>query len=202
MTKTTDEDARDPINGGSRLRRLIPITRHDYWAAVMFLLAVLQLLLLRGLSIGAMLLFLFPPTAAFLFHAYADRKGSRVVASVFLTLIGIGVTVARVDWLFPEMGGVDARLPREADRILTWYTSVYLLFVFGLLPLFLFIRSLVDHHRKRPAQFSRPTCVLGLIAALLMAPILPVVCIGLLTGRPDEPPRKDAGQKLQERRFA
>ena len=155
----------------------------DYWTAAMFLAAVIRLFIIKGLDPRTLLLFLVPPLIALANKAFSDRLSTRVLGAVFLTLIGFGVALGRVRSLFPNLCGVDPELSATDNRILTWYAIVYVLYLFSVVPLVLFIRGLIDHRRKRKAEFTKFTCILGLIAELIVGPGMFAVCattLGLL----------------------
>ncbi len=143
----------------------------DYWLLGMFLLAVAQLLFVRGLDQGTLIVFLLPPSMAMVARAASPRRSTRVFAALFLTAVDLGEVVA----LFPSWSlrfQHDSRLSPHANAVLGWYLLMYLLFVFCLFPPFLFGRGLVDKHRGCKDGFSRFTCILGLIAWLIMAPTM------------------------------
>ena len=100
----------------------------NLWIACSFLFVVAQFAFLRGLDVRQLLLFVVPVVVAV---AIAQQdpatRGSRI-AQVFILLISIGMFVAEIPWLFPNLGGVDPKLPRGIDRALAWYVTVYLLF--------------------------------------------------------------------------
>ena len=155
---------------------LKPKSLLDYWTIAAFLVAVIQLFLLRGLDVRILLLFLVPPFIAFVYRHASDRPSTRAVAAVSRTLFAAGVTLSMTKDVFPELGGVDPDLSAKHDRILAWYVIVYLMYVGAVLPLVLFIRALVDHRRKRKAEFSKTTCILGLIMCLIFAPAMLAIC--------------------------
>lgn len=160
--------------------RLRPTSLLDYWTIAAFVAAVLGLMRLRGVDFGTLILFLAPPTAALFWRQHSTRQSTRVLCVLFLSLIDVGVALADVEALLPNLGGVDRALSPTHDRILTWYVLVYLLFLTLALPLVLFARGLLDHHSGRPAQFSKPTCVLGLFACLVVGPSMMAVSAATL----------------------
>ena len=171
----------DPVQPVHRTwASLKPSSLLDWWTIAVFLAAIAQLFLIRSLDIRILLLFLLPPLLAFAFKHSSERHSSRLVAALFLTSVSMGEILAHLPSLFPELGGVDSRLAPEQDRMLAWYVAVYLLYALMVLPLFLFIRGLIDHRRQRVAQFSRFTCVLGVLACLVVAPGLISVCCRFL----------------------
>ncbi|MCE5325320.1 MAG: hypothetical protein LLG01_02785 [Planctomycetaceae bacterium] len=155
-----------------RLHDLDPMDLLMAWDMAVFLAAVVQLVSLRG-TLVAFIPYLFPPAFATLIGARTTRPSSAIVSALFMALIAAGILIARVDWLFPHMVQTDDRLSSTANRILSWYGMVFISFAMGILPAFLFIRGLVDRYRGKKAQFTRFTCILGLIATLLSAAFLP-----------------------------
>ena len=154
------------------LQKFKPTSILDYWTVLAYLLAVGTLISLRGLDLDTLFFFLFPPTFAYIHKNLSDRYSTRLMSALFLSLVGAGVTLASKNHLFPNLGGVDKGLSAEHNRILAWYAAVYLLYVFNVLPVVLFGRGLIDHVRRKPTQFSVFTCVLGLIAALFVGPLM------------------------------
>ena len=139
------------------------------WAGVKALImAALNLALLRGVDRGFLILFGLPPCFAAAHTGFSATRGERRVAWAFLVAIGVGAFVSQLPALLPKLGGVDRRLAPEHDRMLTWYAAVYLVFLTGVLPAFLFIRALRKHRVGEPAGFSRFTCYLGLFTVGLM----------------------------------
>lgn len=135
--------------------------RHTLIALVV---GVVHLILLRGPGIAVFLLFGLPPLVAL---ALFDR--SRLVAA-FLALIFAGTLIAPFPKILPAMGGVDRRLPVEADRLLTWYFAVYIFFFLGLIPIVAFVSQLRRHRHNEPALLSRFTCRFGVLTWLLVLP--------------------------------
>lgn len=162
-------------------RRLRPKSVLDYWVIAAFLTAVVRLFLLKGFHLGILMVFLLPPSFALLVKDASPRRSSRLAALVFLNLVALGVAIAPVEELFPRLGGVVENIPREDNRILAWYLCVYSITLFLLLPVFLFVRAIIDRRRGRPAEFSRFTCYLGLFAVLIAGPVtLVVLCCRIL----------------------
>jgi len=158
------------------------LARHTiYEGVVALLVAVVHLILLRGVSVGLLLLFVVPPLAAFLLLHRTTAKGARRLALAFLLLVALGALVAPFPAILPKLGGVDQRLPPESDRLLTWYAVVYLLFFVGILPTYFLMANLRRHWRGEPAAVSRFTCYLGLLPLALLWPVLPVL-LGALLG--------------------
>ncbi len=138
------------------------------WTALSLFAIASQLVALRGLEIGQLLLFVVPVLIALAVSGQeSPTRGSRL-AKLFLGLIAFGLVIAKIPWLFPNLGGVDANLPRETDRALTWYCTVYLLFFFTIVPFHLFTTSLSGHKRNQPVMFSKFTCWLGIFTASIL----------------------------------
>lgn len=152
--------------------RLKVTTALNYWTAAVFIAAVLRLFFLHGLDLRVFGLFLIPPVVALLMERVSIRLSTRVLAASFLTLVNIGVALAPVDRLFPNLGGVHPGLSPENDRILTWYCVVYLMYFFLVMPLVFFTRGLADHFAGRKADLSVFTCALGLGACLFVGPLM------------------------------
>ena len=150
------------------------------WVIQALLVAVLQLILLRGVSGGLVALFLVPPLLALAACQSPAGTIRRRLGTAFLVLVGIGVAVSRLPALLPGLGGVDRGLPRVQDRLLTWYSVVYIVFLIGVVPAVLFTRSLAARRRGEAAPFSRPTCYLGIAAMCILWPAVVPVLGGLL----------------------
>ncbi|HEV3237020.1 MAG TPA: hypothetical protein VGZ25_08530, partial [Gemmataceae bacterium] len=102
---------------------------------IALLVAVVSLVLLRGLSLGLVLMFGLPPTvAAFLTQANVSRAG-RWIAWSFLAMVGLGSIVARVQPLFPKLGGFAPQLDPWHDRMLSWYAAVYVVWFASVVPI-------------------------------------------------------------------
>jgi hypothetical protein len=152
------------------------ISRHlALHGSIALIIAVLSLVFLRGLGIGIILLFGLPPLMAAVSTGRKVSKSSRGVAWTFLAALGIGAFIAHIPRLFPRLGGFDPRLAPWQDRMLTWYSGVYFVWLCLILPIHLFLGSLKAHRRGETAPFSRLTCYLGLIAAGLLWVGLPGV---------------------------
>jgi hypothetical protein len=159
----------------SLLTRLRPKTWLGYWSAAAFLIAVIRLLLIQGIALSTLMLFLFPSFLAVAFQL-SDRRSTRVVATLFLTLVDIGVAIGPIPWVFPGLHPVDARLSQADNRTLAWYVLMYLLYIFAVLPPFLFGRGLFSRKRK-PGDFSTFTNVVGLVAWVLIGPLMVWFCV-------------------------
>lgn len=130
---------------------------------------VAQLTAIRGFAFGQ-LLFVAPVLFALLFSTRTPVTRGVILARLYLSLIAFGLFIANCPWLFPDLGGVDPKLPRESDRVLTWYCAIYLLFCTFLMPLHVFTQALHQERLGMHSQFSRPTCYLGLFTALILTP--------------------------------
>jgi len=155
------------------LQRLRPRTLLGYWSTAAFLLAVARLLLIRGLNAGSLILFLFPPLMALVFRG-SDRRSTRVMAALFLTLIDFGVLIGPIPWLFPGLQPIDRGLSATDNRVLAWYVGMYIFYLFVLLPPLIFGRGLLRRYRRK-GDFSTFTNVLGLVAWVIMG--LPICCL-------------------------
>lgn len=140
------------------------------WTVLSVLAIATQLLRVQGFSFGGIMIFLIPTLSALVFAAAAPLRGEQLIAKWFLSCLSVGLVVAEFPRLVPDFGGVDKTLPPASERALAWYFSVYLIFFVGVLPVYLFGRALSNHRQGRPTQFTRFTCVLGLITAAIMLP--------------------------------
>ncbi len=152
-----------------------------YKGVVALLVAVFHLILLQGVSVGILLLFVTPPLAALLLLHRATAKGVRRLAVAFLLLVSVGAVVVPFPAILPKLGCVDQRLPAESNRLLTWYSVIYLLFFLGVCPTCCLVGNLRRHRREEPAAVSRLTCYLGLMPLVLLWSVLPVF-LGALLG--------------------
>src|SRR6266851_3955007 len=94
---------------------------------IVLMVAVAFLVLLRGLNVGIILLFVLPPLFAMLHTRPTFSAATRWVAWAFLGAVGLGSLIAPFPQLFPKLGGVAQQLAPWQDRMLAWYTAVYLL---------------------------------------------------------------------------
>lgn len=182
----------------------------DCWTITVFLIAVITLFSLRGMEWRILFFFLFPPILAFFYQSRSSRKSTRILCTIFLTLLSAGITLAPIHQLFPHLKGVDPRLSREHDRILSWYGVIYLLYMI-VLPSMLFLRNWLDYYRDMNPQFSRFTCILGLLTILLLAPAVVWICYELLgldsiwsseeKDTPQSPPTVDSDKQLRVSKF-
>ena len=140
------------------------------WTACCLFAVVSQLVVIRGFDVRQVLLFGVP---VFLGLGIARQEAAtrgRLLARLFLALIGLGLLIAKIPWVFPKLGGMDQNLPRESDRALTWYCTVYLLYFTFVLPVHLFTATLQQLKQGKPAQFSAFTCYLGLFTSAVLGP--------------------------------
>jgi hypothetical protein len=187
-----------------------PKSLQDYWTVATFLVAIVTLFVLRGMDLTILFFFLFPPFLAFFYRSWSNRKSTRMLCMIFLTLLSAGITLAPIHQLFPNLGGVDSRLSPNHNRILSWYAVTYLLYMI-VLPTIFFLRALLDYYRGLIPQFSQFTCILGLLACLLLTPGIFWVCFELLgldsiwsseeTDNPQAPPGVDSDRQIQEEMF-
>ncbi len=140
------------------------------WTIGSLLAIVAQLGMIRGFSVGLILLFVVPSSIAFFASSSSVTSRGRLLANIFLTLIGFGLVVARIPRLFPDLGGFDPKLPVQSDRALAWYGAVYMIFCV-ILPIHAFTRELEQHRLGLPTQVSRTICVMGLGTATIMLPV-------------------------------
>ena len=140
------------------------------WIACCLFAIVSQLAVIRGFDIRQVLLFGVPVLLALLIASQEAATRGRILARLFLSLIGLGLIIAKVPWIFPKLGGMDRNLPPDSDRALTWYCAVYLLYFAFVLPIHLFTASLQQLKQGKPAQFSAFTCYLGLFTSAVAGP--------------------------------
>jgi hypothetical protein len=147
------------------------------WTACCLFAVVSQLAVIRGFDIRQVLLFGVPVLLALAVASQEATTRGRLLARLFLVLIGLGLVIAKIPWVFPKLGGMDQNLPPESDRALTWYCAVYLLYFSFVLPIHLFSASLRQLKQGKPAQFSAFTCYLGLFASAVVGPGM--VCVAV-----------------------
>jgi hypothetical protein len=142
---------------------------HRLWLALAFLYAVAHLLLLRKADPRVALLFLVPPTIAFLILSFAKPgRASRFVCRLFLAMVTMAILLGEFRAFLPNLQPQFPGVPQQQDRILTFYVGVYLFFILGFLPPFVFALSLRRHSRGEPAELSQATCILGFMTWALM----------------------------------
>ena len=148
-------------------------TFHDYWSAAVFLAAVVELILLRGLDIRVLAFFLLPPLGALLWKFKGEYPSTRITATAFLTLVSLGEFLKATPRLFPDLKGLEAGLSTGNARVLMWYCGVYCLFFFVVIPAVIFTRSLVRHYRGLKPEYRPWVCYLGLFTVLVaIGPII------------------------------
>jgi hypothetical protein len=140
------------------------------WTVLSLFAAVLQLIVVRGFDIRQLLLFVVPVLLALLISVQNRATLAPLLAKIFIGLIGLGLLIAKVPWLFPQFGGMDPNLNRESDRALTWYILIYLMFFMCVGPIYIFITNIRDDGLGKPTQISPPTCAMGLVVSIAMLP--------------------------------
>ena len=154
---------------------------HEALAAITFVPAVLHLLLLRKFNPGVLVLFLLPPTVAAVSWKTGRLSSTRVLGAGFLLLLLIGDAIAPFHGVLSRMNCFP-ELPLTGNRVLSWYGAVYLLYAIVILPPPLFIRPLIQRKCGEEPYFSWPTCCLGLLCWLIMAPPTAFISVCLLLG--------------------
>jgi hypothetical protein len=129
-----------------------------------FLLAVGRMYFFDGGTLEQVGMFVIPTALAF--GATSDPATPlawRRVGSAFLALIGFGDAFA---W-----GGVKLTTPHQPTNLsdhdlalLAWYVVIYLVFLFGVVPPVLFLRSLKLNREGLATALSPPTCYFGLVS--------------------------------------
>jgi hypothetical protein len=161
-----------PANSGGRNHELsATLTRlHHFAIAITFLLAVGRLFFIHGCNGTVLTCFVFVPALALLVAIADDSPWNKRVAEWFLLAVGACVVNGWFDFL-PAAFNQFPNLPRGDNRVLSGYLYVYQVYVFGIVPPYVLIRSLWRHRRGEPAPVSRLECWLFLAfwAALLVA---------------------------------
>ena len=116
---------------------------------IAMLIAGYYLVELRGVEARQFILFGIPPLVAVLFTRHGKSVTTRSMAWSFLGMVGVGSLIAATPALFPNLGGIDRQLGVHHDRMLSWYTGVYIVWVIGVLPICLFRKCLKDHREGR-----------------------------------------------------
>lgn len=151
---------------------------HHLWLALAFLFAVANLFLLRNADPRVVLLFLVPPTLAFLILSSPNPgRASRFACRLFLGMVTTAIVLGEFRALIPNLRPLFPGVPQQQDRILTFYVGVYLVFYLVLLPPYVFVISLRRHGRAEAVTLSRSTCILGLMTWALLV-------LGLVAGIP------------------
>lgn len=104
---------------------------HHRWLVMMFAFAV-GCLMVKGDFLGTLLFFAVPPFWAWIAVKSDDTSlwGKRL-ACAFLSFIVLGTLAATLD-LMPAAFNQFPQLPRMQNRILSWYTRVFVLFAVGI----------------------------------------------------------------------
>jgi hypothetical protein len=167
---TQESHEQGPVERPALLSRVLGgLHRIHKWVLIAaFAMAVIHWFLLREGSLGALPLFVLPPTFAMLVAgAPAVSKVMRGLAWSFLCCLGMGIVISEFSGILPGMKSAPG-LPAAEGRMLGWYLMVYLAYVFVVWPPFLFVGQLMRRRRGDPKAFSRATCLAGLAAWLLM----------------------------------
>jgi hypothetical protein len=146
---------------------------------VAFFVAIVALIVLRGFSPGLVVICGLPPVFAGLCINARVSRATRFVAWAFLGTIALGTFIACCPGLFPNLGGLALQPAPWQERTLVWYIGVYFVWVFDVLPIYVFCSSLRAHRAGRHAHFSRPTCYLGLATSALTWIGMPSLLLGL-----------------------
>ena len=146
---------------------------HKLWLVAALIYAAGHLIILRNGDPGAVGLFLVPPFVAFgVLSSPTSSRPMRFAAQLFLGLVAAAIILAEQPLFLQNMRPNFPGVPREQDRVLTFYLGAYSLFVIGFLPGYVFIVSLYRHSRGEVAALSKPTCYLGLATWLLLVTVL------------------------------
>lgn len=142
---------------------------HNLWLIAALIYAVAHLAMLRNGDLRPVLLFLVPPLMAFgLLSAPKATPPARFAAKLFLGLVTVAIILAEQPFILQNMKPHFPGVPKAQDRILTFYTGAYLLFIMGFLPAFACGVSLYRHSRGEPAALAKPICYLGLVTWFLL----------------------------------
>jgi hypothetical protein len=115
---------------------------HHAGMAVLFLAAVGRLFLVRGASLGGLLLFFGPPLFAYIYLVAPDGwVWTRRLAGSFFVSVAIGILLAPMHRILPRLNGFP-NLPLTDNRLLSWYVCVYLAYLVGVLPPYVAVRNL------------------------------------------------------------
>lgn len=146
---------------------------HHLTIAIAFLLAVGRMFFIHGCNGAALVCFLGVPALALLIAIADESRGNKRVAEWFLLAVGACVVNGWFDVL-PGAFNQFPNLPRGDNRVLSGYLYVYHVYMFGIVPPYVLIRSLWRHRRGEPAMFSRAESWLYLViwAALVVAFVL------------------------------
>jgi hypothetical protein len=165
-------------NSTSRQLRQWLENGHKLWLVAAFIYAIGHLLILRNGDPRAVFLFLVPPILAFgILSSPKPSRPMRFAAQLFLGLVAVAIILGEQPLILQNMRPLFPGVPREQDRVLTFYLGAYSLFIMGFLPGYVFIVSLYRHSRGEAASLTKPTCYLGLATWLLLL-------TGLIAGIP------------------
>jgi hypothetical protein len=159
------------------------LRRHFVHQGVLALcLAVFSLLQMRGFDWRVLLMFGLPTVLAIL----QMRQNKSLLAEAFLICIGVASVVALIPWLFPRLG-MDTKIEPNShnNRLANLYLCIYLAWLFVVMPIYLFVGSLLAKARGGVPRLSSFTCYLGLFAVsflwigFLSSPIRALYLLGL-----------------------
>lgn len=151
---------------------------HKLWLVASLVYAAGHLIILRNGDARVVLLFLVPPILAFgILSSPKSSRPMRFAAQLFLGLVAVAIILSEQPLILQNMRPLFPGVPRAQDRVLTFYSGAYLLFIMGFLPGYVFIVSLYRHSRGEVASLTKPTCYLGLATWLLLL-------TGLIAGIP------------------
>jgi hypothetical protein len=153
---------------------------YDALFAAAFLYAAVRLAMAEQRP-ELLVLFILPPVFALAVRlSPRSLRSSRVLASLFLGLLTLGDVAAWCGLRMPASGGAWAVLSEHQRGMLGWYVLVYLAFLFVVFPPVLFVRPLLQIQRGEKPYFSRFTCNLGIVAWLLITPlVVHAIVVGL-----------------------
>ncbi len=125
-------------------------------------IAVASLARLKGLTIGTVIVFGLPPLYAALCTRARFSRKTRLVAWSFLCAIGVGAIVTPVLQRIPNLVPAHPELGPSDFLMILWYGTVYLIWLTGVMPLYVFVGNLRAHKRGLPIQINPAICYLGL----------------------------------------
>ncbi|MGH7140757.1 MAG: hypothetical protein ACREHD_33915, partial [Pirellulales bacterium] len=160
-----------PANVGAWTDLSAALSRlHHLSIAIAFLLAVGRLFFINGCNGAALACFVFTPGLALLVAIANESLWNKRIAEWFLLAVGACVVNGWLNFL-PGAFNQFPNLSRSDNRVLSGYLYVYHLYVFGIVPPYVLIRSIWRHRRGEPAMFSQVECwlYLAIWAALLVA---------------------------------
>lgn len=163
-----DERGQEAPAIGGRIGRWLHDS-HNLWLIAALIYAVAHLGMLRNGDLRPVLLFLVPPLLAFgILSSPKATRPTRFAAQIFLVLATIAIILAEQPFILQNMKPHFPGVPKDQDRILTFYTGAYLLFIMGFLPPFACGVSLYRHSRGERAALAKPICYLSLVTWLLL----------------------------------